>query len=228
MGSVIVFDLGGTLMEYEGMPLSWLSYYPVGFAAVNAAFSLGLTEDEISRSVQVLKEYNPRYSPREVEISPEKIFGNAVCHWSRKVPVEQVIPVFFQGMELSPRIYGDTLPTLSALKKAGFPTACLTNLPSGMPDSLFRQGISQLVEALDLYVSSGTCGLRKPNPAGLEQIAGHFGLPVEELLFVGDEKLDVDTAKRAGLLDRAGAGPSWGQDETAGSLDQLFSPGLLA
>ena len=27
MKQVIVFDLGGTLMEYEGMPHSWNSYY---------------------------------------------------------------------------------------------------------------------------------------------------------------------------------------------------------
>lgn len=29
---VIVFDLGGTLMEYEGMPLNWSNYYEQGFA----------------------------------------------------------------------------------------------------------------------------------------------------------------------------------------------------
>ena len=27
MENVIVFDLGGTLMRYEGMPHSWISYY---------------------------------------------------------------------------------------------------------------------------------------------------------------------------------------------------------
>lgn len=28
---VIVFDIGGTLMEYRNMPLSWLDYYKKGF-----------------------------------------------------------------------------------------------------------------------------------------------------------------------------------------------------
>lgn len=72
MEKVIVFDLGGTLMEFEGMPLSWLPYYPQGFAAVDQALSLGLSQEEIDGSVQILKEYNPRYTPREEEISPEK------------------------------------------------------------------------------------------------------------------------------------------------------------
>ena len=78
MEKIVVFDLGGTLMEYAGMPLSWLAYYPQGFAAVNQALSLGLTQEEIDRSVQVLKRYNPRYFPREEEIRPEKIFGDAI------------------------------------------------------------------------------------------------------------------------------------------------------
>lgn len=30
MMRVIVFDLGGTLMEYEGMPHSWVDYYEQG------------------------------------------------------------------------------------------------------------------------------------------------------------------------------------------------------
>lgn len=28
---IIVFDLGGTLMEYRGMPLNWSDYYEKGF-----------------------------------------------------------------------------------------------------------------------------------------------------------------------------------------------------
>ena len=70
-------------MEFEGMPLSWLPYYPQGFAAVDEALSLGLTQEEIDGSVQILKEYNPRYTPREEEISPEKIFGDAIQHWKK-------------------------------------------------------------------------------------------------------------------------------------------------
>lgn len=164
METVLVFDLGGTLMEYEGMPLSWLAYYPKGFAAVNKGFALELTEEEIACSVEVLKGYNPRYCPREAEIAPEKIFGDAIRHWRKKPPVEQVIAQFFAGIELSPRIYEDTVPALSLLRGAGYKIACLTNLPSGMPDALFREGIQDLAEKLDYYLSSGSCGFRKPHP----------------------------------------------------------------
>lgn len=35
MTKVFVFDLGGTLMEYKGMPASWIDYYEQGFKELN-------------------------------------------------------------------------------------------------------------------------------------------------------------------------------------------------
>lgn len=37
---VIAFDLGGTLMEYQGMPYSWVDYYSIGFQALNINVAL--------------------------------------------------------------------------------------------------------------------------------------------------------------------------------------------
>ena len=232
MEKVIVFDLGGTLMEFEGMPLSWLPYYPQGFAAVDQALSLGLSQEEIDGSVQILKEYNPRYTPREEEISPEKIFGDAIQHWKKAVSVEQVISAFFSGLCLVPRIYEDTLPGLSQLRRKGYNLACLTNLPSGMPDTVFREGLEGLTEQLDYYLSSGLCGFRKPNEAGMCQIAQRFQVPMEDLLFVGDEPLDEETAQRAGCrfiqMNRGGNSAFQSQKgfvknlgELVGMLDQI-------
>ncbi len=35
--AVFVFDCGGTLMEYTGMPAAWSALYPQGFRAVAGA-----------------------------------------------------------------------------------------------------------------------------------------------------------------------------------------------
>ena len=40
----IVFDLGGTLMEFEGMPLNWSDYYYQGFNKINEHFGLELSD----------------------------------------------------------------------------------------------------------------------------------------------------------------------------------------
>lgn len=83
-------------------------------------------------------------------------------------------------------------------KKHGAKVACLTDLPSGMPDNLFRDAVPDIIKMFDLYVSSQTCGYRKPNRAGLEYIAKNFDIDVKDILFVGDEDKDRQTAENAG------------------------------
>ena len=225
MKQVIVFDLGGTLMEYEGMPHSWISYYEDCFNAVNSRFSLKLTGDDIRRSVEVLKEYNPRYKTREIEYSPEFLFQEATVHWNTDIALHDIITAFFSGMKLTAKIYDDTVPVVTKLRENGVKVAALTNLPSSMPDSLFKADISQILEILDLYVSSEICGYRKPNMAGLEYIAKHFDVSARDLIFVGDEKLDIDTAQNADcmsvLICRNGETKNYGQDHTIKNLFEL-------
>ena len=223
---VIVFDLGGTLMRYEGMPHSWISYYQGAFEAVRDRYGLPLSGDDILRSVEILREYNPRYKPREMEYSSEFLFGEATRHWNASIPLEEIIDAFFEGIHLAAKLYEDTVPTLTGLKERGWRVAALTNLPSSMPDRLFRRDIPELLELLDLYVSSETCGWRKPNPAGLLSIARHYGVDPSRLIFVGDEKLDAGTARNAGcrfvLICREPQPESFGEDDRIRDLNELL------
>lgn len=225
MKKVIVFDLGGTLMEYEGMPLSWISYYEDCFNAVNYRYNLKLTQDDILRSVEVLKEYNPRYKSREIEYPSEFLFQEATAHWNTYIDLHDLITEFFRGMQLTPKIYDDTEPVVAKLKTNGFKTAALTNLPSSMPDRIYKADIPQILEMLDLYVSSEICGYRKPNKAGLEYIAKFFNVNIRDLVFIGDEKLDIDTAQNANcvsvLICRSGEMKDYAQDYTIKSLWEL-------
>ena len=74
---VIVFDLGGTLMEYSGMPLNWSEYYFKGFKTVSENHNLFLSDNEIQISSEILKAFNPRHTGRENEIAPEVLFEQA-------------------------------------------------------------------------------------------------------------------------------------------------------
>ena len=51
---------------------------------------------------------------------------------------------------------------------------------------------------LDLYVSSQSCGYRKPNKYALENIANFFDVDVKDLLFIGDEEKDKLAAENTG------------------------------
>lgn len=194
----IVFDLGGTLMEYEGMPLNWSDYYYQGFAKINEHFGLELSDADIDKSSEILKSYNPRNKYREYEIMPVVLFDEAMSGWSKAPDIREAIEVFFSGIGLKAKVFDYSKKIIEICKKHGVKVACLTDLPSGMPDSLFKDAVPDIIKMFDLYVSSQTCGYRKPNKAGLEYIAENFGIDVKDILFVGDEDKDRQTAENAG------------------------------
>ena len=102
MEKVVVFDLGGTLMRYEGMPHSWIAYYQGAFEAVRDRYGLSLSEEDILHSVEVLREYNPRYKPRELEYPAEFLFSEATSRWNISIPLSEVADAFLRA-SISPR-----------------------------------------------------------------------------------------------------------------------------
>lgn len=198
MQKVIVFDLGGTLMEYKGMPLNWCDYYYKGFGKVKDTYGLELSEIELQKAAEILKSYNPHISGRELEIAPEIIFSECIANWKNKPNIENVIDAFFEGLSLSAEVSDFSVALLHKCKSHGCKIACLTDLPNGMPDSMFKKAIAEIIDLFDLYVSSQSCGVRKPNKEGLLLIARTFDVDVSELLFIGDEEKDYMTALNAG------------------------------
>ena len=198
MPKILTFDLGGTLMEYTGMPSSWVDYYKLGFETINRYYHCNVDISCLEKSVEILKSFNPRVHYREEEYPPEYIFAKALEHWHRDIPMYECAYIFFEGLELKAMIYPDTIQTLMLLKKQGYQIAALTDLPTAMPDDLFQKDIEKLMPYFDFYVSSLSCGFRKPNSKGLELIAEHYGIPMTELVFIGDEEKDRKTAYHAG------------------------------
>lgn len=198
MTKAVVFDLGGTLMEYKGMPLNWEGFYYQGFQNVNRRNHLNLSEEDVLEAVQVMKAYNPRNSGRVYEVAPEVIFRDATAGWPNRPEIESVIDDFFEGMSLEAHTFEYAEEAIGQCRRNGVHVACLTDLPNGMPDRIFRSAVISIEPLLDLYVSSQICGARKPSGKGIEYIAAYFGIEVPEVLLVGDEKKDEETAGNAG------------------------------
>lgn len=116
MIKVIGFDIGGTLMEYKNMPNVWIDYYKTGFETVRDRLGLHISDDDIARSVEVLRGYNPKVKYREEDIAPEVIFTDATSHWKCSFHLEKVIDIFYRSMGLVPYIYPDTVSTLKQLR----------------------------------------------------------------------------------------------------------------
>jgi len=180
------------------MPHSWVDFYKTGFEAVSRVFNCDVTHSDIEKSVEILKGFNPRVNYREEEYSPEYIFAVSTKHWANPPDPNRCASVFYEGLHLKVRIFPDTIPTLTRLREEGYRTAALTDLPTAMPDDFFKRGIGEITDHINLYVSSLSCGFRKPNPGGIRVVSEHFGIPVTDILFVGDEEKDKKTAENAG------------------------------
>ena len=134
---VVVFDLGGTLMQYVGMPHSWEDFYFKGFEEIIRKFRYPISQEIVEKSFQMLKEFNPRINYREVEYSAEYIFAKILEQWHMDIPVQSCIETFWSGLQLNAVIYPETINVLQKLKEKGYTIAALTDLPSAMPDVIF-------------------------------------------------------------------------------------------
>ena len=184
-------------MQYIGMPRSWEDFYYKGFEKIIRKFKYPITQEVVEESVQMLKEFNPRIHYRELEYSAEYIFTKILEPWHMDIPVQCCIQTFWSGLQLKAEIYPETIHVLQELKEKGYTIATLTDLPSAMPDDIFRRDISELLDYIDYYVSSSVAGYRKPNCKGLQMISEKFSIPITKLIFVGDEEKDRGTAMNA-------------------------------
>ena len=82
--NVIVFDIGGTLMEYVNMPNVWIDYYDSAFRHVREKLGLPLTDGQLEASIEVLKQYNPRVKYRERDYAPEQILSQCSGSCARR------------------------------------------------------------------------------------------------------------------------------------------------
>ena len=212
-------------MEYKDMPFCWLDYYDNALDKAAEKLRLPLTEKRKKRTLEVLRSFNPKVNYREVDYTPEHIFGAACAEWDFEFELKSVIDEFFAAFNLTAYIYPESLSVLEELKAAGYKIAALTDVATGMPDELHRGYIPELLPYFDLYVSSVSCGMRKPNPRGLNDIAEHFGITAEEMIYIGDERKDIECAHRFGCksvhIDRKDDNADSGQDFTIKDLNEL-------
>ncbi len=229
----IGFDLGETLVEYEGVPLDWQREYPKALAAVASLWGGRLTLAQVEAGSAVLRRYNTRLAPRRHEVESATVFGelldvlDAPAGDARPL-LDAAADSFFDVFQRRARAYRDVGATLMGLEAAGTAVGVLTDVPYGMPRRLVLRdlsaaGLDHLAASL---LTSIETGVRKPDPAGFEALARRLGCSPDAVLFVGNEQKDVLGAKAAGmtaaLLWRGDSPvPPWGHDLVLTSLAEL-------
>jgi putative hydrolase of the HAD superfamily len=224
------FDLGETLVLYGEAPLSWQPLYEAALREVAGCCGCEATPAQLSEGARILAGYNTRLHPRSQEIDSDEIFGAILEAWDVLVPpyLERAAESFFGFFQQSVSAYDEAAGVLHALRRRRIKTGVLTDVPYGMKRALVMRDLESvgLSPWLDVVLTSGEVGWRKPEPAGYLRLADELGVPPAELLYAGNERKDVEGARRAGmdsvLIVRRGEFPEWGQSAAVRCLDELL------
>lgn len=110
--------------------------------------------------------------------------------------------------------------TLRELRARGIRTGVLTNKPRDVAQSLMDHFFGDLIE---LCIGQTPDTISKPDPRSMDGILSGLSLTREEIVYVGDTDVDMQTARNTGVFPVAA---SWGYQP----LDALmpYAPGLIA
>lgn len=225
MIKAIVFDIGGTLVEYKN-PSNWSELCRPAFERVADQCGYDFSEDDYSHAARVLTRYNARVHPREYEVTSNQIFSEIMS--GTGLPLEDIEKVkfyFYSYFRQDAHLYGEVVETLKVLSGQGILLGTLSDVAYGMDNAYALEDISEVITYIDYPLTSNDVGWRKPRTEGLELLSEKMLLPVEEMAFVGDEEKDVMCALNAGvypvLINRDGSVKNYGQSKEIHSLDEL-------
>ena len=112
---------------------------------------------------------------------------------------DHALPVFekhYAQLLLESRVYDGVIEGLEAMKAAGFRLGCITNKLASYTTPLLA-GLD-LAKYFEIVLSGDSLPEKKPNPMPLLHAAQFFGVPIEQLLLIGDSLNDTLAARAAG------------------------------
>jgi HAD superfamily hydrolase (TIGR01662 family) len=228
----IVFDLGNTLMYWEGDDQERNSRANSALVLFLSAHGIDVGEDFLplfhaarADGWKVAEETNMEHTVEEAL----KTVLDQLGHTCRNGLLTRAADSFFMADEAYQRAYPEVLETLGQLKASGLHVGLISNADD---DGLVQRAVVHLGMApfIDPIVSSAGLKWRKPNPRIFHYVADRWGLPADQIAMVGDApKYDILGAHNAGmkgiLVDR-GEGHWWQQIPEEFKNDPSIQPDL--
>lgn len=112
---------------------------------------------------------------------------------------DQALPIFeqhYNELLLQSKPFDGVIAGLDAMQAAGFRLGCITNKVKRYTEPLL-EGLG-LAHYFEIVLSGDSLPEKKPHPLPLLHAAKFFGVPVEQVLLIGDSLNDSVAARAAG------------------------------
>ena len=202
----VLFDLGGTLLEFNPHHLPWLEWERAGLQGAHAALSArGLAlpmetfvahfEDQLPERWEQAARGGPNL--RLAEVIREAALAGGVTPDAGDV--EAATGAYIAPLDAHVVAYDDALDTLAELRPQ-FKIGLISNTMWPEQYHLREMERTGILPYFDHTVFSADAGLWKPQPAIYWLSLDALGVSAEEAVFVGDmPAYDIVGAQRAGL-----------------------------
>ncbi len=226
----VIFDLGSTLMYWEGDSKS-----------IDEQSNAVLMEFLKANGITVGEDFLPLFSAErekgwkesektELEHTVESALERALARLGQ-TPLDglltRAVERFFSPGEQYQRAYPGALDTLKELKQRGLHVGLISNADD---DALVQRAVVHLgfQPYLDPVTSSAGLRWRKPNPSIFYHVADEWRLPPQQIAMVGDapayDILGAHRANMRGILIDRGEGQPWQSIPEAYANDPAIQP----
>ena len=176
----IIFDLDGTLIDSVG---------DIGAFANEALDNYGYPTHGIDKYIEWIGNGARKLMQRAVPAGLDEATFNKLFN--------EYLEVYEKGQHVHSTLYAGIAELLDALALANVPVCMLTNKPHAV-----------MLKTLEAYFSKWSFDIAlgqreglpsKPDPAFAIEIAEKLNIKPEDMVFIGDSEVDVQTGKAAGM-----------------------------
>jgi putative hydrolase of the HAD superfamily len=216
----VIFDLGGTLLEFNPQRLSWLEWERQGIESAYAYLSSqGCRVDKeafVARFIASLPERWQEATEGGRNLRLDDMLREA-CAAGGAAPVREeiarAVAHYIAPLDAHVTAYDDALGTLRALRERGLKIGLLSN--TMWPGAYHRQEMARfgLLSYFDCVAFSADVALWKPQPAIYHLALDGLGVSAADAFFVGDiPQHDLVGAQAVGMRTVYKANPAFALD----------------
>ncbi len=195
----VFFDLYGTLLISKNSAKAWKNWFNTFFKLMKN-LGLRLTKNDFANACEgFFERANVDRNNKELSVYERKIkkFATELNLNLNDYEVKEIQRSTIKTWHKYVKIDPETIPLLTLLKSKKS-MALITNFdhPPHIYEVLSKYKLS---EYFDFISISGEIGYDKPDPRIFYETLNNIGLTVDEVVFIGDSKEDVEGAINAGI-----------------------------